>query len=83
MIKFVTPIPTHHQCTPDTASDAHSGHNKTTTKYQNTDPPSPSAPSLYTLLFPANPPPASPLTHPLFQSLSRFTGIGFVHTKRD
>ena len=25
----------------------------------------------------------SHLKHPLFQSLSRFTGIGFVHTKRD
>jgi len=32
--------------------------------------------------FSTTTPPDSHLTHPLFQSLSRFTGIGFVRTKR-
>jgi len=35
------------------------------------------------LFFPANSPPSLHLKHPLFQSLSRFTGTGFVRTKRN
>ena len=41
-------------------------------------------PSLQPILFfPANTPLTSHLKHPLLQSLSRFTGIGFLHTKRN
>ena len=53
------------------------------TKYQNKNQPFSSVLSAPILFLPANIPPASHLKHPLFQSLDRFTGTGFVRTKRN
>ena len=74
---------TNHQRASHTTFDNQYGHKKTNTKYRNTNQPFPSALSAPILFFPANTPLTSHLKHPLFQSLSRFTGIGFIRTKRN
>jgi len=63
-----------------TTFDNQYGHKKNT-KYRNTNQPFPSALFTPILFFLTNTPLVSHLKHPLFQSLSRFTGIGFVRTK--
>jgi len=74
---------TNHQRVFHTTFDNQYGHKKTNMKYRNTNKPFPSALFEPILFFPANTPLISHLKHPLFQSLTRFTGIGFVPTKRN
>ena len=65
-----------------TTFDNQYGHKKNT-KYRNTNQPFPSALFTPILFFLTNTPLASHLKYPLFQSLSRFTGIRFVRTKHN